>query len=658
LVVGSSSHVGPQLVDAVRGTQRVTVMTDDSPAGCGAPVHPNIAWLELDIADADELARALEEAGADGDFEGVVFLAAEAGSGSEGEARYRRINVDGLRNVVAALRQINPATLIYARTAPRGEDPNGDTAERVRIDEETERLLAEARKVVPTHAVGLAARPRILVTGASGFIGRHLLETIKDDYQVFAMARSSQSGCGAPVDPNITWFQVDLSDRRAVEAVFRRVRESGGVDLVVHLAAYYDFVSKDHPEYWRTNVDGLRTVLDECRKSPPRCFIFASSIAACEFPPRGRVLDETSPPDGKHVYAATKRIGEAMLDEYRDAFPSVIVRFAALFSDWCEYPPVFVLMNRWCSSAWDRRVLGGRGGFAVPYLHVRESQVMLRRILALAGDLDPGEVLLASTDGAIPLRELFEMTTRYLNGEPERPLVLPRPVCRLGMHLRDWSGTVFGERPFERPWMARYIDRELPVVARRTRERLGWSPRERLGLLRRLPFLVENYRRDPTEWNRRNYAAMEKLRNTLHLKIHWLLERHQAAIEKELEAMLVRDAAGANRPAGVIPDRERRWERRRALQQLMSAIRTRDMSAFSDYCRRIADRRFDAGYLPEEADRVLAALRDSCLAVLRGDPEAAPILGPVEDQIGMTTLFGRDQIEERYEELHGGAALR
>jgi hypothetical protein len=226
------------------------------------------------------------------------------------------------------------------------------------------------------------------------------------------------------------------------------------------------------------------------------------------------------------------------------------------------------------------------------------------------------------------------------------------------MHLRDWSGTVFGGRPFERPWMARYIDRELPVVARRTRERLGWSPRERLGLLRRLPFLVENYRSDPGEWNRRNYAAMDKRRNTLHLKIHWLLERHQDEIERELEERLRAGDPGAGRlPAGG-PGRDGRWERRRVLHQLMSAIRTRDMSSFTAYCRRIADRRFDAGDLPEEAGRVLAELREACLAVLRRDPEAAPVLGPVEDQIGMTTLFGRDQIEERYEELLGGAALR
>ena len=640
LVVGDSAHVGPQLVDAVRGAQRVTVMTDGSPAACGAPVHPNITWLELDIADAEEFTRAIEEARVDGEFEGVVFLAAARMAAAEGRDAYRRVNVEGLRSLVAGLRGIGPATLIFARPEPR--DSKRDEApdpELDRIDDETDALLAEARSIVPTHRVKLAARPRILVTGASGFIGRHLLETVKDDYQVFALARSSQAGCGAPVDPNITWFQVDLTDRRAVETVFRRVRESGGVDLVIHLAAYYDFVSKDHPEYWRTNVDGLRIVLDECRKMPPRCFIFASSIAACEFPAAGRTLDESSPADGKHVYAVTKRIGEAMLDEYRDAFPSATVRFAALFSDWCEYPPVFVLMNRWCSSAWDRRVLGGRGAFAVPYLHVRESQVLLRRVLALAGELEPGETLLASTDGALPLHELFQATTRYLNGEAEHPLVLPRPICRVGMHLRDWSGTLFGERPFERPWMASYIDRVLPVNARRTRERLGWSPRERLGLLRRLPFLVEHYRNDPGEWHRRNFAAMKKLRNTLHLKIHWLLERHQESIESELAA-------------------EGRWERRRALHQLMSAIRTRDMSAYTAYCRRIADRRFDAGDLPEEAGRMLAALQDACVAVLRRDPEAAPILGAVEDQIEMATLFGRDQIEERYEELLGGGVPR
>lgn len=133
---------------------------------------------------------------------------------------------------------------------------------------------------------------RLVVTGASGFIGRHLLQAIRDDYQIFAVARCSQAQSEVPPHPNISWFQLDIADREAVLAVFRHVRDSGGADLVIHLAAYYDFVSEDHPLYWSTNVDGLRHVLDASRELKPKRFFFASSAAACDFTEPGRRLTE------------------------------------------------------------------------------------------------------------------------------------------------------------------------------------------------------------------------------------------------------------------------------------------------------------------------------------------------------------------------------
>ena len=50
-----------------------------------------------------------------------------------------------------------------------------------------------------------------------------------------------------------------------------------------------------------------------------------------------------------------------MLAEYRDVFRSVIVRFAALFSDWCEYPPLYMFLDTWLSRQWNHRMLGGMG---------------------------------------------------------------------------------------------------------------------------------------------------------------------------------------------------------------------------------------------------------------------------------------------------------
>ncbi len=152
-----------------------------------------------------------------------------------------------------------------------------------------------------------------------------------------------------------------------------------------------------------------------------RRFIFASSEAACAFPRPGLALTETSPPDGDHVYARTKAIGERLLAEYREHFPATIVRFAALFSDWCEYPPLFMFLETWLSDAWNARVLGGRGRSAIPYLHIDDAVVFFLAPPRPATPLAPGTVVQASPDGAVSHAQLFEESTLLGKGRPGGP---------------------------------------------------------------------------------------------------------------------------------------------------------------------------------------------------------------------------------------------
>ncbi|GAB4222817.1 MAG: hypothetical protein Kow0062_21580 [Acidobacteriota bacterium] len=492
--------------------------------------------------------------------------------------------------------------------------------------------------------------PRILVTGSSGFIGRHLLDAIKDDWIVYGIARRSQARSGAPVHPNIHWLQVDIGDREALRRAFATIRHDGPLDMVLHLAAHYDFTGEEDPEYWRTNVDGLRNVLDECRVSPPGRFIFSSSVAACRFPPPGGTVDESSPPDGDHVYAVTKRIGEQMLDEYRECFSSVIVRCAAIFSDWCEYPPLYFLLETWLSNSWNRRVLGGRGESAIPYLHIDDAVSFFRTVLDRAGDLPHGEILLCSPDGATSQRELFLATTDYCLGAPLRPILMPKPLCGPGLWFLNLLGRIVGQEVFLKPWMARYIDRKLVVDARRTRERLHWRPRARLAILRRIPFLIDHRMTDPVEWHRRNRAAMHQIRLARHLKIRAMLERHEQEIVDEMSRRLTAPGFRERFPTYQRLERgEMAWNTRIALQTLAHAIQLRQKALFVAYCRELARRRYESGFGAEEVTEALDMLEQVCRDVLVRDPEYVEVADRIEQCLTMTIRIGQDQIEDFYE---------
>lgn len=499
--------------------------------------------------------------------------------------------------------------------------------------------------------------PTVIVTGAGGFVGRRLLEGLKDDFRVEAIDRRSRHQTGGPEHPSIRWHQIDLNDRRALEEVFRQVTaEAPTVASLVHLAAYFDFTGELHPEYWMTNVRGLRSVLDAARQLELEQLVFASSLAACPFPSPGEAITESTPPEGEHLYARTKKAGEEMLAEYRDAFPSVVVRFAAMFSDWCEYPPLFFFLETWLSDRWNAHMLGGKGRSAVPYLHVRDAVAFLRAVIAKRHELEPGVVLSASPDGAISHRELYEAATGfYYDTEPPRPIFIPKPLCKPGMWGRDVLGRLLGSRPFERPWMADYIDLSLTADASWTRRRLGWAPRRRLEILQRMPFLVENLRTDPVEWHRRNHEALEVKRLHPNLRLYDLLEVTEDDIVGAFLDYVASPEGRERLPSyHVLEGEQHRWNLRFLMHNLKAAVRTREKGVFKDYCRGLAERRAAEGVPGRELCRALVEINRRCLEALSRHPEGEDLGGALHDDLTMTIWFGIDQIEETYEELGRG----
>ena len=501
--------------------------------------------------------------------------------------------------------------------------------------------------------------PRLIITGASGFLGKRLLTGLKDEFEIVGLARRSQTRCGAPRHENISWFQVDVGDPESVATAFRFVRETGGADYVIHLAAHYDFTGEDHPEYHRTNVDGMRRVLEECRSLGLKRFIFASSVAACRFPPAGSVLDETSPPDGDHIYAWSKRKGEELLAEFEADVPSAIIRLAAVFSDWCEYAPLHVFLETWLSGAWNARILGGRGASGIPYLHARELAGFMKRVIRCSADLPRRQVLIASPNHTVSHLDLYRLVDRYCGRTLGSPILMPAPLARVGVWGRDLLGRLTGDRPFERPWMVEYIDLALSVNAGATHELVGWNPRSRLYMDRRMAFILDHRLIDPIAWTVRNRAAEKVVHLRPNLKVHRLLERHQDRIRRRFLAALVDAPDSAVRfptAQGANP-RVLEWRFTVALRHILNSVRAQDRGLFLAYCRDVAEKRYEDEVDVDELVHMLRLIDSCALEVVRADPEAEGLESALYAHLTMTIEFGCDQVLEVYEDLSGEERL-
>ena len=358
------------------------------------------------------------------------------------------------------------------------------------------------------------SREITIITGAAGFLGSAVAVDLSKDRQIIAIDRRKPVHDLTHRAEGAVWHQTDISDGSALRAVFREtLRTYGRIDFVVHFAAFYDFGTRWWDEYERTNIGGTSTLLQCAMDAKVKRLVFASSIAAMLPPPPGGVLMETSPTSDYIPYARSKSVEEKRLLETSRDVPVVILRIGGVFSDWCELPPLSSLLRTWTGRSPMNRILAGGGASGFPYIHRTDLVALVRSCLDRHEQLDPAEVLLGCQDGAVSHKDLWVVVSRAWNRVLSEPVFVPTSAARIGVTLRYAIGCLVGRAPYERPWMMRYIDRPWVVDTAYTRRKLGWDCTAGMGILDRVPIILDRLRQRRHRWigrnesqNRRHYA--------------------------------------------------------------------------------------------------------------------------------------------------------
>lgn len=494
--------------------------------------------------------------------------------------------------------------------------------------------------------------PGIVVTGASGFVGRHFLEAAAGKYRLFCLARRSQKEAGIPSYENLRWSQVDIADWDGLRDVVRCIKSHGGADYVLHLAGYYDFSNRDNPEYERTNVTGTRHILKLAKLLGVRRFIFASSLAACEFPAPGTSVNESTPPDARFPYAWSKRMGEKMIREHAEWFPSTIVRMAAVYSDWCEYPPLYIFLSTWLSRKWNARILGGRGESAVTYIHINDLIKVFLRLVKLSDKLPRTCTFNASPGNTTSHLNLFRASTHYYFGRSITPISMPKLLAVPGMAVRQLVGRITGREPFEKLWMAKYIDKKLEVNSDDTFKELGWKPTPRYDLKRRLLFLIENMKNHADTWQLRNEAALNRVVRRPNLTIyHYMVDASDKLVDEMIA--LIHEPANKERfrQYNDMEDDALKWFIKLLYQLIYTTIRARDRKLILNYAQIIAYRRFFEGYDQSMVIDMINALGNIITQYLLNVPELKELHAGIYDHVNLTFQIVSDEIEDTYDRL-------
>src|SRR4030042_6872713 len=85
-------------------------------------------------------------------------------------------------------------------------------------------------------------------------------------------------------------------------------------------------------------------------------------------------------------------------------------------------------------------------------------------------------------------------------------------------------------KPFERPWMIKYLDTKLVVDSSYTMSALRWEPSPRNDLKRRLLFLIENMKNHSVEWNVRNETQLIRATKRFNIQAYDLMLRNRELV--------------------------------------------------------------------------------------------------------------------------------
>jgi len=171
---------------------------------------------------------------------------------------------------------------------------------------------------------------KILVTGASGFIGRYLSSyaCARDHEVVGTYLSDPELASRIPTDPHVRWVPLDLRDGQAIHRVVDEVRP----DAVFHLGAqaYAKRAWADPVDTFATNVTGTIHLYEALRRHPPaRGVLLSASAAAYGIAPR-LPISEDAPLWATNPYGVSKACQETISYQYAKNFGLRIVR-ARLF---------------------------------------------------------------------------------------------------------------------------------------------------------------------------------------------------------------------------------------------------------------------------------------------------------------------------------------
>ena len=235
---------------------------------------------------------------------------------------------------------------------------------------------------------------RIVLTGATGFIGRHLLPMLAAEHEIVAIARGEPEGV---IADNVTWVEQDLTQPLVRSQLPRRA------DAVVHLAQskrYRDF-PEGAEDVFAVNVHSTFRLLEWSQQTGIDTFVFASTGGV--YGSSDRALSESDRLNPLNFYLSSKSSAESLVSSYSRFFRTVTFRFFFVYGPGQQGMLVPSLLERVLAGT--TITIEGEPGLRINPIYVDDAARAFPPALAL----DESDLFNIAGDEVVTIRDLVHL---------------------------------------------------------------------------------------------------------------------------------------------------------------------------------------------------------------------------------------------------------
>ena len=336
----------------------------------------------------------------------------------------------------------------------------------------------------------------VTITGANGFIGHHLVcDQLQKARRVRAVDYSFDRLKSFQGHSLLEFIPADIRDTDKMRYAVT------GAKVVFHLASAHLSLALSDDEYWKTNRDASRTLVEISHDSGVSRFIHCSSVGV-----HGRI---TTPPANEEsrcepdlVYEQSKLAGEVAVREYamKTGYSVVIVRPVWVYGPGCaRTEKLFKMIKK------GRFLFVGNGTTLRHCIHISD---MIEALNLCADHSDaPGKVFIIGDQRAVTVRELIQEIANVVGVSAPKlslPLWLVRPMCSVLEHSFRFMGK---EPPLSTRSLKFFTNNTSFDIGKATRE-IGFQPGTRLqeGLRSTYEAIKQGAALEPIEIQRERVA--------------------------------------------------------------------------------------------------------------------------------------------------------